>query len=165
MSGRLHGGWRSADCWAKDPSEPRAAAEQGPEEQIRHGPTRGRWVSHILTRAANDPSVFTITEKAPTRAFSWLKSDSDKTLIWWLVTFLLLNLWLLFVVGDRRYWNVKAKTLKAAFVCDNNFKSSSIRLNNNSLHFSIFECCHFHVSHSQYSCSLSQRKCALYQWI
>ena len=27
----------------------------------------------VRTRAANDPSVFTITEKAPTRAFSWLK--------------------------------------------------------------------------------------------
>ena len=25
-------------------------------------------------RAANDPLVFTITEKAPTRAFSWLKA-------------------------------------------------------------------------------------------
>ena len=24
-------------------------------------------------KAANDPSIFTITEKAPTRAFSWLK--------------------------------------------------------------------------------------------
>ena len=31
----------------------------------------GRWV--LLIRAANDPSVFTITKKAPTRAFSWLK--------------------------------------------------------------------------------------------
>ena len=28
----------------------------------------------ILTRAAKDPPVFTITEKAPTRAFSWLKA-------------------------------------------------------------------------------------------
>ena len=28
---------------------------------------------NIVTRAANDPSVFTITEKAPTRAFSGLK--------------------------------------------------------------------------------------------
>ena len=27
----------------------------------------------VLYRAANDPSVFTITEKAPARAFSWLK--------------------------------------------------------------------------------------------
>ena len=26
------------------------------------------------TRATNDPSVFTITEKAPTRALSWLKA-------------------------------------------------------------------------------------------
>ena len=29
------------------------------------------------TRAANDPSVFTITEKAPTRAFSWLKAPTS----------------------------------------------------------------------------------------
>ena len=28
-------------------------------------------------RAANDPSVFTITEKAPTRAFSWLKAHTS----------------------------------------------------------------------------------------
>ena len=28
------------------------------------------WIS---VRAANDPSVLTITEKAPTKAFSWLK--------------------------------------------------------------------------------------------
>ena len=28
----------------------------------------------VLSSAANDPSVFTITEKAPTRAFSWLKA-------------------------------------------------------------------------------------------
>ena len=27
------------------------------------------------TRAANDPSVFIITEKAPTKAFSWLKAS------------------------------------------------------------------------------------------
>ena len=27
----------------------------------------------VSTRAANDQSVFTITEKAPKRAFSWLK--------------------------------------------------------------------------------------------
>ena len=27
----------------------------------------------LSSRAANDPSGFTITEKAPTRAFSWLK--------------------------------------------------------------------------------------------
>ena len=29
--------------------------------------------AYICSRAANDPTVFTITEKAPTRAFSWLK--------------------------------------------------------------------------------------------
>ena len=29
----------------------------------------------LVTRAANDPSVVTITEKAPTRAFSWLKAS------------------------------------------------------------------------------------------
>ena len=41
--------------------------------------TRG----HVITRAANDPSVFTITEKAPTRAFSCLKVDifTFKTLL------------------------------------------------------------------------------------
>ena len=30
-------------------------------------------MTRIVTRAAIDPSVFTITEKAPIRAFSWLK--------------------------------------------------------------------------------------------
>ena len=29
------------------------------------------------TRAANDPSVFTITEKAPTRAFFWFKAPNS----------------------------------------------------------------------------------------
>ena len=33
-----------------------------------------RWVMDI---AANDPSVFTITEKAPTRTFSWLKAPTS----------------------------------------------------------------------------------------
>ena len=32
--------------------------------------------SALDTRASNDPSVFTITEKAPTRAFSWLKAPT-----------------------------------------------------------------------------------------
>ena len=32
--------------------------------------------SLVLTRAANDPSVFTITEKALTRAFCWLKAPT-----------------------------------------------------------------------------------------
>ena len=35
-------------------------------------------ISAIMTSAANDPSfsqlVYTITEKAPTKAFSWLKA-------------------------------------------------------------------------------------------
>ena len=44
------------------------------------------WVQTLLyTRAANDPSVFTITEKTSTRAFSWLKVPTSaftlKTLI------------------------------------------------------------------------------------
>ena len=30
-------------------------------------------VSGVRTRAANDPSVFTITEKSPNMAFSWMK--------------------------------------------------------------------------------------------
>ena len=30
-----------------------------------------------LYRASNNPSVFTITEKAPTRPFSWLKAPSS----------------------------------------------------------------------------------------
>ena len=30
-------------------------------------------LSKVETRAANDPSVFTITEKVRTRAFTWLK--------------------------------------------------------------------------------------------
>ena len=30
-----------------------------------------------LTRAANDPTVFTTTVKAPTRAFSWLKDPAS----------------------------------------------------------------------------------------
>ena len=33
------------------------------------------------TSAANDPSVFTITEKAPTRAFSWLKVPTREVLM------------------------------------------------------------------------------------
>ena len=31
----------------------------------------------LNTRAVNDPSVFTITGKAPTRAFSWLKAPTS----------------------------------------------------------------------------------------
>ena len=31
----------------------------------------------VKSRAANDPSVFAITEKAPTRTFSWLKSPTS----------------------------------------------------------------------------------------
>ena len=31
----------------------------------------------VLARAANDPSVFTITEKAPTVAISWLKAPTS----------------------------------------------------------------------------------------
>ena len=34
--------------------------------------TESRW-RRLTGRAANDPSVFTIMEKAPTGAFSWLK--------------------------------------------------------------------------------------------
>ena len=37
----------------------------------------GRSIINPLVRAANDPSVFTITMKPPTRAFSW--HDMDKT--------------------------------------------------------------------------------------
>ena len=33
------------------------------------------WV--VESRAAKDPSVFTMTEKAPTRAFSWLKAPTS----------------------------------------------------------------------------------------
>ena len=32
--------------------------------------------SRVMSRAANDPSVITITEKAPAKAFSWLKAPS-----------------------------------------------------------------------------------------
>ena len=38
--------------------------------------SRWRW-SHTLQEAANDPSVFTITETGPTRAFSWLKAPTS----------------------------------------------------------------------------------------
>ena len=31
----------------------------------------------IIGRAANDPSVFTITEKAPIRVFSWLEAPTS----------------------------------------------------------------------------------------
>ena len=31
----------------------------------------------MMTRAANDPSVFTLTQKAPTRALSWLKEPTS----------------------------------------------------------------------------------------
>ena len=34
----------------------------------------------VTTTAANYPSVLTITEKAPTRAFSWLKAPNDTML-------------------------------------------------------------------------------------
>ena len=34
-------------------------------------------IRHDTTTAANDPSVFTITEKSPTRAFSWLKAPTS----------------------------------------------------------------------------------------
>ena len=30
----------------------------------------------VLTRAANDPTVFTTTVKAPTMVFSWLKAPT-----------------------------------------------------------------------------------------
>ena len=33
--------------------------------------------TYLVTRAANDPSVLTITEKASTRAFSWLKAPTS----------------------------------------------------------------------------------------
>jgi len=33
----------------------------------------------VYFRAANDPSVFTITEKAPTRAFSWLTAPPSRS--------------------------------------------------------------------------------------
>ena len=36
-----------------------------------------RMMCWVIYRAANDPSVFTITEKAPTRDFSWLKGDKQ----------------------------------------------------------------------------------------
>ena len=31
----------------------------------------------VEVRAANDPSVLNVTEKAPTRAFSWLKAPNS----------------------------------------------------------------------------------------
>ena len=60
-----------------------------PGVRVRTGPyiplySQPQWV---LPRAANNPSVFTftITEKAPPRAFSWLKTPTSsftfKTLI------------------------------------------------------------------------------------
>ena len=36
--------------------------------------TRTYQVMIMMIRAVNDPSVFTITETVPTRAFSWLKA-------------------------------------------------------------------------------------------
>ena len=33
--------------------------------------------TYLVTRAANDPSVLTITEKASTRAFYWLKAPTS----------------------------------------------------------------------------------------
>ena len=35
------------------------------------------YVTCVPTRAANHPSVFTITEKTPTRAFFWLKAPTS----------------------------------------------------------------------------------------
>ena len=34
----------------------------------------------VVSRAANDPSVFTITERAPFRAFSWLKAPTSNAI-------------------------------------------------------------------------------------
>ena len=55
----------------------------GPEQQDRKLNTRVSMLlcrtreTRVCTRAANYPSVFTITEKAPTRAFSGLKEPTS----------------------------------------------------------------------------------------
>ena len=60
--------------WCRCPrgwSAPVAASQSwtAPARNIQPQPTSeyGRWVRRIITRAANDPSVFTIMEKAPNR--------------------------------------------------------------------------------------------------
>ena len=44
--------------------------------RIRNDP-KNKTGESIQIRAANDPSVFKITDRAPTRAFSWLKAPSS----------------------------------------------------------------------------------------
>ena len=48
------------------------------ERELEEARRRGE-EAWLLVRAANDPSVLTITEKAPTRAFSWLKVPTSLT--------------------------------------------------------------------------------------
>ena len=43
----------------------------------RHRADRGGTEEHLLSGAANDQSVITITKKAPTRAFFWLKAPTS----------------------------------------------------------------------------------------
>ena len=45
-----------------------------PEDLVES--SSGKHSRYLVSRAANDPSVFTITEKAPTRAFSSLKAPT-----------------------------------------------------------------------------------------
>ena len=59
------------------PSRAAAAAAQSINQIREITQIRNDAAACVKYRAANDPSVFTITEKAPTRAFSWLKAYSS----------------------------------------------------------------------------------------
>ena len=71
-------GWRGP---APAPAWPRAPSGGSPRlcTGCRCSPAPGTWLQ-LATSAVNDPSVsqsvFTIKEKAPTRAFSWLKAPT-----------------------------------------------------------------------------------------
>ena len=44
---------------------------------VRAAESDNRSPDTVTGRAANDPPVFIITEKAPTRAFSWFKAPTS----------------------------------------------------------------------------------------
>ena len=62
---------------------------------------------NIVTRAANDPSVLTITEKAPTRTFSWLKVPNSAS------TFVA------FIQGEHRQLSKAIETMQNPLFCVN----------------------------------------------
>ena len=53
---------------------PRGMEPPGARETVSGQKLGVHQVCRVLSSAANDPLVFTITEKAPTLAFFWLKA-------------------------------------------------------------------------------------------